>query len=616
MSERDWRKYPTTNVVIALSCLALIAFAGSMTVRRIDFERRAAVANEMKKNSNLAIAIEEQTIGTFKAVDQVLQFIRHQYREKGSALDIRELIANGEIDDSSFTDVSIIDEHGYRIIGQVEAGPTAVRDRDYFRFHRRHAEDALYISKPQLGRVTGKWAIHVTRRIDRPDGSFGGIAIISLDPSYFIRFYQQADLGRQGLVVLAGLDGIARARYAAGQGTFGDDLRKTVLLQEQARRPVGSFVGNGAVDGVVRYLSYRTLQEYPLLVVVGTSQDEALASFYKYERDYYFLTFALVTVLVAFFAMAWMGALSRQRVAMDSLSRTETQFRATYNQAAVGIARITLEGRFVQVNPALCRMLDYSEQELLARAVGEVTHAEDRPTVERHFKRTLGAGSDETSLPDTETRLLRKDGSLRWVATALTLARDGAGEPDYFVGVVQDITSRKELQERLVYQANYDGLTRLPNRMLFYDRLRQAVSLARRKGRIASVLFIDLDRFKHVNDTLGHEAGDELLAQVAQRIKGGIRLEDTTGRLGGDEFAVVLCELNSAQDAGRVAQKIIDALAQPFQLDGNDVVVSASIGIGVFPTDSQEADALLKHADSAMLRAKAAGRNGYQFYAA
>jgi diguanylate cyclase (GGDEF)-like protein/PAS domain S-box-containing protein len=613
--ERDWRKYPAANLLIAVSCLALIGIAGSMTVRRIEFEREAAIANEMKKNSNLAIAIEEQTIRTFKAIDQALLFIRHQYREKGASLSIRKLIADGEIDDSSFTDVSIIDERGYRTIGLVEARPTSIAGRDYLQFHLQHREDALYIGKPELGRITGRWAIHVTRRIDKPDGSFGGIAIISLDPAYFVRLYQQADLGSQGLVALVGLDGIARARYAGKQGTFGDDLRRTVLLPERKRHAIGSFVGTGAIDGVVRYLSYRTLSDYPLIVLVGTSQSEALASFYKQERDYYFLVFALVSVLVAFFATAWIGALSRQRVALDTLSRTETQFRATYDQAAVGIVRTTLDGRFVQVNPALCRMLGYSEHELLARALRDVTWAEDLPTVEQDFQKRLSAGPSETSFPETETRCVCKDGSLLWVLTALTLARDGAGRPDYFVGVVQDITKRKELQDRLVYHASFDSLTHVPNRMSFYERLRQALSLARRKRRIASVLFIDLDRFKQVNDSIGHEAGDELLRQVAERIKAGIRLEDTTARLGGDEFAVILCELSHEQDAARVAQKIVAALARPFALRAGEVSVTASVGIGIFPTDSEDPDTLVKHADAAMLRAKARGRNNYQFYA-
>jgi diguanylate cyclase (GGDEF)-like protein len=183
------------------------------------------------------------------------------------------------------------------------------------------------------------------------------------------------------------------------------------------------------------------------------------------------------------------------------------------------------------------------------------------------------------------------------------------------VSVVQDVTRRKELQERLLYQATYDSLTQLPNRVLFYDRLGQALSLVRRRGRIAGVLFIDLDRFKHVNDTLGHEAGDALLQQVAQRIQARIRLEDTIARLGGDEFAVIVPELSCRQDASRVAQKLIEGLALPFTLDGHEVHVTSSIGIAMFPADSEDADSLVKHADTAMLRAKALGRNNYQFYA-
>jgi diguanylate cyclase (GGDEF)-like protein/PAS domain S-box-containing protein len=613
--ERFAQQYSPANLLIALSCLALVVVAASLTLRRVAFERDLAIANEMKKNSNLALALEEQTIRTLKAIDQVVLFVRHQYREKGLKLDIRQLIANGEIDDSTFNDVSIIDEEGFRAIGRVNVGqrPINVQDRDYFKSHFEHAEDQLLISRPEMGRLTGKWAIHLTRRINKHDGSFGGIVVISLDPSYFLRFYEQADLGHDGVVGLVGLDGIVRARYARGHGTFGDDVRGLPLMSEQKKTPVGTFVGNGAVDGVPRYISYRTLPEYPLIVMVGTSQQEALAGFYKYERDYYFLILAVATALVAFFATVWIGALSRQRAALESLSRTETLFRATCNQAAVGIARFDLEGRFVQVNPALCRMLGYSEEELLERTVADVTYADDQESLDDLRQKRLATPMPASS-PDSEKRYKRSDGSALWVVTAVTLVRDPAGNPDYFVSVVQDITKRKELQERLLYQANYDGLTRLPNRMLFYERTRQTLSLAQRKHRVAGVLFIDLDRFKEVNDTFGHEAGDELLKHVAQCVAASVRLEDTMGRLGGDEFAVTLSELGDEQDAARVAQKIIDALGQPFALLGQDVFVTSSIGIAMFPADGEDAESLVKHADAAMLRAKAAGRNNFQFY--
>jgi diguanylate cyclase (GGDEF)-like protein len=211
-------------------------------------------------------------------------------------------------------------------------------------------------------------------------------------------------------------------------------------------------------------------------------------------------------------------------------------------------------------------------------------------------------------------RVVRADGALRWVHERAEVVRDAAGKPARLVGVVQDITARKEAEEQLLHLAHYDKLTELPNRTLFHDRLLQSLAHSRHAGRAAAVIFVDLDHFKLINDTLGHPAGDQLLKQVAHRLQEALRTGDTVGRLGGDEFAVVLSDMFAASDADVVAQKLMSALAQPFILDGREVFVNASAGITLFPTDSEDPDTLLKYADAAMYRAKELGRGNYQFY--
>ena len=175
-------------------------------------------------------------------------------------------------------------------------------------------------------------------------------------------------------------------------------------------------------------------------------------------------------------------------------------------------------------------------------------------------------------------------------------------------------TSRKEDEELLQYMARYDHLTGLPNRMLFYDRLQQTLAHSRRAERAAALVFIDIDHFKRVNDTLGHAVGDELLQEIAQRLKNALRSVDTVGRLSGDEFAVILSDLANVEDAAVVTQTMLAALERPFTLEGHELFVSVSAGITLFPTDSEDPDTLLKNADTAMYRAKEAGRNGYQFF--
>ncbi|WP_295990181.1 EAL domain-containing protein, partial [Rugamonas sp.] len=181
-------------------------------------------------------------------------------------------------------------------------------------------------------------------------------------------------------------------------------------------------------------------------------------------------------------------------------------------------------------------------------------------------------------------------------------------------GVARDITDRKRAEEVISYQAYHDILTDLPNRMLFKDRLGLAVIQAKRKLTELAVMFVDLDRFKLVNDTLGHVKGDELLQQVALRLKDCLRRGDTLARQGGDEFTIVLPELRDRQDAKAIADKFLESLHQPFDLDGHEVHISASIGIAIYPGDGETIDELLRHADIAMYQVKALGKNGHSFY--
>ena len=207
-------------------------------------------------------------------------------------------------------------------------------------------------------------------------------------------------------------------------------------------------------------------------------------------------------------------------------------------------------------------------------------------------------------------------GGALWLAVSVSLVRDPDGRPDYFVALVQDVTATKDAQERIRHQATHDLLTDLPNRALFHDRLGHAIRAARRRDGRVGLLFLDLDRFKQVNDTLGHAAGDALLREVAQRLAGAVRASDTAARVGGDEFAVVLSELAAASDAELVAGKILQAMAPPMYFDGRELAITLSIGIAVFPADGGDADALVRSADEAMFEAKHAGRNTFRVHSA
>jgi diguanylate cyclase (GGDEF)-like protein/PAS domain S-box-containing protein len=303
-----------------------------------------------------------------------------------------------------------------------------------------------------------------------------------------------------------------------------------------------------------------------------------------------------------------------RRQARLRLQESEEFFRLIFSQAAIGIALLSREGRFLRVNRKLSHIVGYSEIELLQRFFGQVTHP-DELDEDRELVRRLAAGE----LRDfrRESRYLCKDGSAVWVALSASTMRDAASGQLRLIVAVQDISRRKEAEEALRRMATYDSLTGLPNRLLLQDRLAQAISQAQRhSARQVGVMFVDLDRFKHINDSLGHDAGDRLIVEIARRLAGALRDSDTVARQGGDEFVVVLTDLAGPEDAAVVAGKLLDSLFQPLALCGQELFPSASIGIAMYPQDGRDSEALMKAADSAMYRAKANGGNHHVFYAA
>jgi diguanylate cyclase (GGDEF)-like protein/PAS domain S-box-containing protein len=238
----------------------------------------------------------------------------------------------------------------------------------------------------------------------------------------------------------------------------------------------------------------------------------------------------------------------------------------------------------------------------------DAVHPEDRERVRAGRARAADGSYDELF------RVVRPDGTVRWLHDRAFPVRDESGKAYRIAGIAEDVTERKLAEQQLTHLAHYDVLTNLPNRALFYDRLKQALAQAKRNEWIVAVMFIDLDRFKGVNDTMGHAVGDQLLRQVSSRLSRSVRAGDTVGRLGGDEFAIVMSGLTCANDANLVAQKIMTTFNAPFTLEDTDTYVTASIGITLYPDDGTGHDMLIKNADAAMYRAKDAGRNSYRFY--
>lgn len=305
-------------------------------------------------------------------------------------------------------------------------------------------------------------------------------------------------------------------------------------------------------------------------------------------------------------------AIERKR-AEESLRASEHRLRAIVSNSADGIITIDEGGGIESFNPAAERIFGYTAPEVLGRNVSVLMP--DRSQHNQYLQGYAQTGHGQTiGVGPREVIGRRQDGSTFPMDLAVSeMPLDGGRR---FVGIVRDITERKHAQEQLSYLAHYDPLTNLPNRLLFQDRLAQSAINAARHDRVVGVMFLDLDRFKTINDTLGHEVGDAVLKAVAERLNRCMREGDTVARLGGDEYAIVLADMAHAEDAANVARRILDEFSHPVQAGRHELYATASIGITLYPTDDERVDQLLKNADTAMYRAKETGRNTYQFYTA
>jgi len=297
-----------------------------------------------------------------------------------------------------------------------------------------------------------------------------------------------------------------------------------------------------------------------------------------------------------------------------ALLESEKRFRDFMEFAPVGMVIVSLDGRLSKVNQALCRILGYPRESLEGLSFEDLTPEEDL-AADLAMWRQLREG--EIPVWQTEKRYRRSDGSQVWVELTAAVLRNTQGVAQCFDVQVEDITERRQDQEKIRQLAYFDALTGLPNRRLLQDRLEQALVRARRHKQLVAVLFLDLDHFKQVNDVHGHEVGDELLTAAASRLARCVRQGDTVARQGGDEFIVVLAEVAVASGAVRVAESIVRELATPYELGARQIhvdIITASVGIALFPDHGQDGQTLMKHADLAMYAAKQAGRNGYRSY--
>jgi diguanylate cyclase (GGDEF)-like protein/PAS domain S-box-containing protein len=293
-----------------------------------------------------------------------------------------------------------------------------------------------------------------------------------------------------------------------------------------------------------------------------------------------------------------------------ALADGEARYRALFEQVNDGVTLFDLDGLIIDANLRAAEILGVGVEEMIGRQVQEFSAEEEVHRTEHIHEKVL-AGE---KVPIYERLLRRKDGTAVPVEINITLVRDREGNPQYVQSITRDISARKQVEETLHYLSRHDSLTGLPNRLHIYDRIDKAIQLGQRYQRKFAVLFMDMDKFKQVNDTFGHSFGDQLLVIFTERLRTCIRESDTVGRIGGDEFVLVLEEVGDTASALESARRVTAILEQPYLLEGNQIKLSVSIGISIYPDHGSDSTTLIDCADKALYTIKSNAQERYSIY--
>jgi diguanylate cyclase (GGDEF)-like protein/PAS domain S-box-containing protein len=596
-----------TQVSLPLFTVVLLAVVWATTLHSIGSEEAAARQAAAESAGELIATYEAQVARSINGIEQTLKVLKYSAGRHGARGALPELQAHGLLPSGLVFVVSIVDARGDTVASNPAAPPINVGHQEYFRYHQRKRSSYTFVSPAMRDDANQDWHLHFTRRLEDAKGEFAGVAIVEVDPAYFTSGYERSRLGEQGMLGLVGDDGLVRALRVGDRQSFGQHLQLAAL---QARRgqPVRS-----SWDGVKRYTATRQLAGLQLSAMVGLAEHEQMAGFMAQRRQLLWeagvASVVLVLLAALVWACVWQGAKARRRIrraqetyAAASESNMDAFFvlRAIRNKDGV-----VADFRFSAVNSRAEQMTGHSRGELRAQTLCSwMPAARHNGLFDRMAEVTRDGGVHQEEGPNLVPQLRAE-----WLHWQVVGVEGGV------VAIVRDITERKRAEERIYHMAHHDALTGLPNRSLICDRLQQAIAHAERNRESVLVAFIDLDSFKMVNDTLGHNAGDELLKEVAGRMVGCVRREDTVGRFGGDEFVLVLPHVDdNPQVLAPLLEKILEAVVRPIVLEGQKMQVSCSIGVAVYPRDGRDADTLMMHADAAMYRAKESGKNNCQFY--
>ena len=624
---------------VLLGLLASLGWGGAAWWLQV--ERDALQRHEGEKLQGLVLTLDGIVSQQMLAINTALRTLetqrqgwRAQHQQQDGAALLRTL-AEAMPGVRVF---SVVDAQG---VVQAASVPAllglSVRERDYFRIPQARPQPGMLYVSPPFRSVLGAQTVMLSHALFDAQGRFDGVVTASLDPQYFRLVLETAQPSEQTWAALSHQDGLVFSLMPHDERWVGHNLAHTpgtILQRHLAGGQLTSLYRMQAlISGDERLAAARTVRPAGLvadkfLVVAVGRAVQAFEAPWQRQLTAVLLIGGLVSLAAVLGLLLWqrrqrqMDGLRREQRAMARDNAAQLEAQARHTQAILdhlvdGVITMDAQGLIVSINPAASRMFGYPPQALLGCNVSRLMPETEGRHHDRYLQDYLQGGQPRIIGTGRDVMGQRLDGSSFPLNLAVSrLERDGL---PLFIGLVRDITERKRSEAAIERLAFYDALTGLPNRRLLLDRLNHTLAASRRSGRLGAVLFIDMDNFKSLNDTLGHGMGDQLLQGVAQRLQASLRADDTVARWGGDEFVVLLQDLGLLRDvalqhAEAAGEKLLRVLGQPYQLEGHAHHSTPSIGIVLWGEGETDSEELLKHADHAMYQAKAGGRNQLCFF--
>jgi diguanylate cyclase (GGDEF)-like protein len=596
-----------------LICLALGSLLWFATYAKLNAEKETLLAQGLKDAKSLANGYAKQLNRSIEQVDQITLQVQYDWSKSQGQLKLEELVKAGLFPSSTLLRVLIVDRSGQLISATIPIlRAMALDDRDYFIHHKQHASNALKVSLPTRGRLNDRSIIQFSRRLNAADGSFDGVVVVSADVSYFLSFYERSTLGENGLLAMVGEDGIVRASRVGGK-VQEPQLTALKSVQDLLATPGPKILTcSKLADMEPRLTAWSRTDSYPMVAIVGLNLKEVLAPYRQSQATYRAFAFAGSVLLFLFaFVSAYQSLrLVRTRLesekarAMYGISQEGSEEAFLLWRAIYDSEKEIVDFQIVDCNERAAAMYDVPK----AKLVGKRFSTFYQPALFQRLLKTYRQAFQEGYYEDEYRIPPESPLKMAWLLRKIMRTKSGLAL------VLKDISEAKAYEERLLYRANHDLLTDLPNRQWLKNFLPDAMARAIADEYGLAVLFMDLDGFKAVNDSLGHSAGDELLRAAAHRLQSVLRPSDCVVRFGGDEFVVLLEPVARETKPARVAERIVEAFKGPFQLLSHRQTVGVSIGISMFPNDGSDGETLLRNADAAMYSVKSGGKSGYRFY--